>query len=45
MSGEPWTNSWAVGVGKDVSEKDVDNLAKKYGFKNLKQVPHLHLAC
>ncbi len=45
MSGEPWTNSWAVGVREDVTEKDVDNLAKKYGFKNLKQVPHLHHAC
>ncbi len=42
VSDKQWTNSWAVGVREDVTEKDVDNLAKKYGFENRKQVPHSH---
>ncbi len=34
-----WTNSWAVGVNKDMTEIDVNKLAEKYGFQNNHQVP------
>ncbi len=33
-----WTNSWAVGVSEDMTEKDIDKLAERYGFQNKKQV-------
>lgn len=44
FSGSKWTNLWAVEVRKDVqlSEKDVDILAKKYGFVNRHQVECIH---